>query len=173
MFLSQGFNSCLLCLLHWQAGSLPLAPPGKPNNKLGRNRVSSSGEYHVKIRFPNLIAHWNNPENFKGMSCLQRLQILSGVMEIYITMFQKFWSRLNFCLINWFVKTYVPFMTPFLPFRIGVPLSLTRSRCTDVTWWYWINFLYYVIFLNTVHWEAFWELERKNKTSAQTSKTLS
>ena len=21
---------CLLCLLHWQAGSLPLAPPGKP-----------------------------------------------------------------------------------------------------------------------------------------------
>ena len=23
-------NPCLLCLLHWQAGSLPLAPPGKP-----------------------------------------------------------------------------------------------------------------------------------------------
>ena len=22
---------CLFCLLHWQAGSLPLAPPGKPN----------------------------------------------------------------------------------------------------------------------------------------------
>ena len=27
----QGSNPHLLHLLHWQAGSLPLAPPGKPN----------------------------------------------------------------------------------------------------------------------------------------------
>ena len=27
---TQGSNPHLLCLLHWQAGSLPLAPPGKP-----------------------------------------------------------------------------------------------------------------------------------------------
>ena len=27
---TQGSNLHLLCLLHWQAGSLPLAPPGKP-----------------------------------------------------------------------------------------------------------------------------------------------
>ena len=26
----QGSNLCLLCLLHWQAGSVPLVPPGKP-----------------------------------------------------------------------------------------------------------------------------------------------
>ena len=26
IFLTQGSNPCLLCLLHWQAGSLPLAP---------------------------------------------------------------------------------------------------------------------------------------------------
>ena len=30
-FLTQGSNPCLLCLLHCQAGSLPLAPPAKPN----------------------------------------------------------------------------------------------------------------------------------------------
>ena len=30
IFLIQGSSLCLLCLLHWQAGSLPLAPPGKP-----------------------------------------------------------------------------------------------------------------------------------------------
>ena len=34
IFLTQGWNLCLLCLLHWQVGSLPLAhsslPPGKP-----------------------------------------------------------------------------------------------------------------------------------------------
>ena len=30
IFLTQGSNLHLLGLLHWQAGSLPLAPPGKP-----------------------------------------------------------------------------------------------------------------------------------------------
>ena len=30
VFRIQGLNPCLLCLLHWQAGSLPLAPLGKP-----------------------------------------------------------------------------------------------------------------------------------------------
>ena len=29
IFPTQGSNPCLLCLLHWQASSLPLAPPGK------------------------------------------------------------------------------------------------------------------------------------------------
>ena len=31
IFPTQGLNLCLLRLLHWQAGSLPLAPPGKPS----------------------------------------------------------------------------------------------------------------------------------------------
>ena len=30
IFLIQGSNPHVFCLLHWQAGSLPLAPPGKP-----------------------------------------------------------------------------------------------------------------------------------------------
>ena len=30
IFLTQGSNLCLLCLLHWQVGSSPLEPPGKP-----------------------------------------------------------------------------------------------------------------------------------------------
>ena len=29
IFPTQGSNACLLCLLHWQAGSLLLVPPGK------------------------------------------------------------------------------------------------------------------------------------------------
>ena len=29
IFPTQGLNPCLLYLLYWQAGSLPLAPPGK------------------------------------------------------------------------------------------------------------------------------------------------
>ena len=34
IFLTQGPNLCLLCLLHWQVGSLPLVPPGKPGNHI-------------------------------------------------------------------------------------------------------------------------------------------
>ena len=34
IFLTQGSSLCLLCLLHWQAGSLPLVPPGKPCDPL-------------------------------------------------------------------------------------------------------------------------------------------
>ena len=30
IFLTQGSNLHLLCLLHWETGSLPLVPPGKP-----------------------------------------------------------------------------------------------------------------------------------------------
>ena len=33
--LTQGSNLHLLCLLHWQAGSLPLVPPGKPSWETG------------------------------------------------------------------------------------------------------------------------------------------
>ena len=31
IFLTQGYSPCLLSLLHWQAHSLPLVPPGKPD----------------------------------------------------------------------------------------------------------------------------------------------
>ena len=42
---SQGSNLCLLCLLHWQVGSLPPAPPGKPDTS-------------VKTLFINQVAFW-------------------------------------------------------------------------------------------------------------------
>ena len=35
IFPTQGSNLRLLCLLHWQGGSVPLAPPGKPNSTYG------------------------------------------------------------------------------------------------------------------------------------------
>ena len=35
IFPTQGSNPCVLSLLHWQAGSLPLAPPGKPGASMG------------------------------------------------------------------------------------------------------------------------------------------
>ena len=45
---NPGINPCLLCLLHWQAGPSPLAPPGKPQRPLtplknGPIQTDSSG----------------------------------------------------------------------------------------------------------------------------------
>ena len=35
IFPTQGSNMGLLSLLHWEAGSLPLGPPGNPGESLG------------------------------------------------------------------------------------------------------------------------------------------
>ena len=35
IILTQGLNPCLLCLRHWQAVTLPLAPPDKPLKNVG------------------------------------------------------------------------------------------------------------------------------------------
>ena len=48
IFLTRGSNPCLLCLLHWQADSLPLTPPGKP---LGENG-------YMCMKVPSLLT-WN------------------------------------------------------------------------------------------------------------------
>ena len=47
IFLTQGLNLSLFCLLHWQAGSLPLVPPGKPPNPLFG--VRSTGKHCLAI----------------------------------------------------------------------------------------------------------------------------
>ena len=44
IFPTQGWNPCLLRLLHWQAGSLPLVLPEKPST------VSTMHVYYRKIR---------------------------------------------------------------------------------------------------------------------------
>ena len=44
IFQTQGTNPYLLCLLQWQAGSLPLAPPGKPQARSVLSRFS-----HVQL----------------------------------------------------------------------------------------------------------------------------
>ena len=62
IFPTQGLNSCLLCLLYWQLGSLPLVLPGKP-----RHMVSSffflpffSGDA-TSLRRPNTYFPLSHP----------------------------------------------------------------------------------------------------------------
>ena len=56
IFLTQGSKLHLLHLLHWQAGSLPLAPPGKPCMTLGTGKYGFLNKRETKI-----------PPDVKGM----------------------------------------------------------------------------------------------------------
>ena len=62
IFPTQGSNSCPLCLLHWQVGSLPLVPPGKPNGEQDPLLISSftSCEAHT-LHFLNKRASLSLP----------------------------------------------------------------------------------------------------------------
>ena len=54
IFLTQGSNSQLLCLLHWQADALPLRHPERPRSQVQPLKTSSP------LLLPGLIAfsHW-------------------------------------------------------------------------------------------------------------------
>ena len=56
IFLTQGLNLCLLCLLHWQVGSLPLVPPGKP--RWSMFSLVSGSQTEACIRIPRRTC-WN------------------------------------------------------------------------------------------------------------------
>ena len=58
IFPTQGLNLCLLCLLHWQAGSLPLTPSGKPKHCINKSLYWLQG-------FPS------GSENSLQYSCLE------------------------------------------------------------------------------------------------------
>ena len=62
IFPTQESNPYFLCLLHWQVGSLPLVPPGKPNGEQDPLLISSfmSCEAHT-LHFLNKRASLSLP----------------------------------------------------------------------------------------------------------------
>ena len=77
IFLTQGLNLYfprLLCLLHWQAGSLPLAPPGKPHDQLSTLlKYPSSPTYpflSCKEKTQQQIANLHKPKRYKHQCIL-------------------------------------------------------------------------------------------------------
>ena len=68
IFLAQGSNPLLFYLLHWQAGSLPLVPPGKTwgceSHSVMPNSLQSRGLY----------SPWNSPGQNTGVGSVSLLQ---------------------------------------------------------------------------------------------------
>ena len=70
IFPTQGSNPRLLCLLHWQAGTSPLAPPGKPHSTLQVfSNISCMRLWpcvtcdHITINYLTSFYHWIGREN--------------------------------------------------------------------------------------------------------------
>ena len=51
IFQTQGLNLRLLCLLHWQAGTLPLAPPGKTFLGTSGFQTQKTEHQEIKVHF--------------------------------------------------------------------------------------------------------------------------
>ena len=74
----QGSNPHLLCRLHWQADSLPLAPPGKPKNvdtKI-KNSISSATQSCPTVT-PWTAAHQASLSHINSQSVLKLMSIKS------------------------------------------------------------------------------------------------
>ena len=75
IFLTQRLNSCLLRLLHWQAGSLPLVTPGKPISSmccavLSHLVMSDSLQPH-RLQPARLLCPWgfSRQDYWSGLPC--------------------------------------------------------------------------------------------------------
>ena len=79
IFLTQGLHPHFLHLLHWQAGSLPLAPPGKPHDTscccccLVTSVVCDSVRPYGR-KLTRLLCLWDSPGKNTGMGCHVPLQ---------------------------------------------------------------------------------------------------
>ena len=81
---SQPANPCLLCLLHWQAGSLPLVPPGKPQPGLLHCRQILHGMSHqgrplmTSVQFSSVAQSCLDSETPWTAACQASLSITSS-----------------------------------------------------------------------------------------------
>ena len=109
IFLIQGLNLCLLCLLDWQAGSLLLGPPEKPSSYLTQDQ-------HEILHFPTQLLKWFGNLNFlEKTECLLNIEwgrsvdhrnvyswALSLGVESYSWMEWGFWDSLLNGFPRWF-----------------------------------------------------------------------
>ena len=93
IFLTKGSNPCLLGLLQWQVCSLPLAQPGKPNEKLlllllSHSVVSDSVQSHG-LQPTRLLRPWDFPGKSIGVGGQWKATILQTLkfppMDVWFT----------------------------------------------------------------------------------------
>ena len=105
-FSTQGLNTHFLCLLHWQVGSLPLAPPGKPRwmvcvcAKLLQLCLTLWDPMHCNS--PGFSVHGDSPGKNTGVGCHALLQGTFPTQRLNASLLwlQHCWQIL-YCWDNW------------------------------------------------------------------------
>ena len=90
-------NPCLLCLLHWQAGSLPLRPLGSPYNSLRVAKATAQPEATDKKHLRHYLlyqlgftegekslAHWKIRHLYNCKPCLKKNKFSNFNLALYI-----------------------------------------------------------------------------------------
>ena len=82
---TQGLNPCLLCLLHWQVGSLPLVSPGKPSFHSTFFNTDILFWFFLRVFFSLVIFSWSS-------SCLSRFSIIAfNILILTSVLWFCFW----------------------------------------------------------------------------------
>ena len=86
-FPTQGLNLCLLRLLGWQAGSLPLVPPGKPNIKVWQLECIAVICLHMNFRvhFISCVQEITSYPDCQGCGIRKSLFFFMTLMNICIS----------------------------------------------------------------------------------------
>ena len=111
IFSTQGLNLCLLWLLHWQMGSLPLAPPAKPicwtysmigiTNFLSHPDAVNKGASRPFI-FSSTFKMWRKEQQHWGLFCrcqkptLEEIWVFSPrhpLLSTWKRFLEKIWER--------------------------------------------------------------------------------
>ena len=105
IFLTHGLNPCLLCLLHWQAGSLPLAPPGTHHCNhscvlaLKNSKAESCSVVSDSLLPHGLYSPYNSPGQNTGVDSLSLLQ---GIFPTQGS------NPCLLCLLHWQASSLLP-----------------------------------------------------------------
>ena len=105
IFPNQESKLHLLCLLHWQAGSLPLVPPGKPKCKIICHQKDEDLEAHLKVTiwFGKEVGNLPSYQVSVYIAVIQTALFLSHVAESFLQPLFGVEQIQNFTpLLRWF-----------------------------------------------------------------------
>ena len=102
IFSTQGSNLCLLCPLHWQAGSLPPAPPGEPRERVTKVNIPKS----VFMKLQTCANYYGNMD--WGLMLILALPSLCKIGELVEKRWHRNWDfHRPWNLIPWTVSVWL------------------------------------------------------------------
>ena len=149
IFLTQSSNPCLLCLLHWEDGSLPLEPSRKPNSPCYLLLLAGWSQTLKKGKCaPQLAPLPSTPPEFGASDTLNFLPLPSNgrhfLIPAFAVLFLLEWSYLcphNKALLSSRTKLKCPLL--------WVPFVITPWSMLDINPFFFclfVSFLYYSTF---------------------------